>query len=74
MEKNLSDLIAALEIFKSYEDNGSLLGFEQETIYVYISPDVVSEVDKKRLEELGFEPTDGDPDYEDTFISMSYGL
>lgn len=49
-------LIEALQIFLKYGDPDYPTCCEHDTLFVLIDPNVVSEEDKKQLEELGFVP------------------
>ena len=51
----MKDLIEALNIFLKYKNKAYPISCEHDTLYINgISPEDVSEEDKKRLEELGF--------------------
>ena len=70
----MDDLIRALQILRKYmkDDNYGLQSpttCEHDMLFVNtVSPDEVSEEDKKELEKLGFEP------YEDfAFVSYRFG-
>ena len=63
------DLIKAMEIFKTYDNPYSPFHCKHDTLCVMVSPDKVSEEDKKRLSELGFEVDKGN----DTFYSFRFG-
>lgn len=72
MEENLNSLdalIEALNIFRNYNNESFPTTCEHDVLIVNkVSPDMVSEVDKQRLEQLGFVP------YEDFgFISYRFG-
>lgn len=46
--------IEAMEIFSKYTDGDFFFGCEHDELYVFVSPDDVSEDDKSKLDELGF--------------------
>ena len=71
MPEGLDGLIRALQIFRKYGNPYSPTHCEHDTLLVCISPDVVSEKDKKELEELGFHA--GSDFTDDCFQSFRYG-
>lgn len=50
----MEDLIKALQIFLKYENKMYPTYCEHDVLYVDIDPSVVSDEDKKTLDELGF--------------------
>ncbi len=66
----MSKLIEALQIFLKYGDPDYPTHCEHDKLIICISPEVVSEEDKKKLEELSFHSEDEDGDY---FYSFKYG-
>lgn len=67
--KGFDALIAALTIFKKYENPSFPTHCEHDTLFVCVENSKVSDEDKKRLDELGFTP-DGDSGY---FVSYRFG-
>lgn len=65
----MKHLIEALQIFLKYTDRPFPTGCEHDVLYVYVSPDDVSEEDTALLQELGF---DADRSL-DNFYSFKYG-
>lgn len=65
----MEQLIEALQIFLKYGNPDYPTHCEHDELTVDINPELVSEEDKVKLEELGFI---ADPDYED-FKSSKYG-
>lgn len=63
------ELIEALQLLAKYETPAFPTGCEHDILRVYISPDKVSDEDKKKLAELGFE---ADEDL-DCFYSYKFG-
>lgn len=63
----MSNLIEALQIFLKYGDPIRPTHCEHDTLHVCIDPALVSEEDKTRLEELGFDAS------EECFYSYRYG-
>lgn len=63
----LSKLIEALNIFLTYGDVDFPTHCEHDELTVCVMPDKVSDADKKRLEELGFNVGDC------SFTSFRYG-
>ncbi|MFA5132550.1 MAG: hypothetical protein WC444_04510 [Candidatus Paceibacterota bacterium] len=61
----ISGLIEALNIFKKYainehgEEKSYVTSAEHDVIYVNVDPENVRDEDKKRLEELGWNPDEG---------------
>lgn len=68
----MNDLIKALQIFLQYGNPDSPCHCEHDTLYIDIDRDLVSEDDKKKLDELGFFISE-DSEYEPGFISFRYG-
>lgn len=66
---SLSKLIEALNIFLKYQDMPSPTYCSHDKLTVCIDPAIVSEEDKKQLEELGFFSDES----EDCFYSFKYG-
>ena len=66
-ESRVKNLIEALTIFSKYTDTEWPTCCEHDTLYVLVDPKLVSEEDKKRLDELGFVPGD------EEFHSYRYG-
>lgn len=64
----MKDLIEALTILLKYGDPYSPTHCEHDEMWIMIDPDIVSEEDKIRLEELGV--TDAE---DGTFRSFRYG-
>lgn len=60
----MSDLIKALQIFLKYGDPYSPTHCDHDALWVNIDPHIVSEEDKKILDDLGFFPDD--------FMFLSY--
>jgi len=58
-KKGLGELIEALQIFSKYTDKSYCYGAEHDEFYVWVEPELVSDEDKVRLEEIGFIPEDG---------------
>jgi hypothetical protein len=67
----MDQLIEALQILRKYDNPDSPTHCEHDVLYVGVSPDLVSELDIQRLDELGFIPGSGD--YEDCFLSYRFG-
>lgn len=65
----MEQLIEALQIFLKYSNEDYPTGCEHDVLYIYVDPDVVTEEDKQRLEELGFSPAD----FGGAFESTKYG-
>lgn len=63
----MKDLIEALQIFLKYGNPDYPTHCEHDTMYVMIDPELVSDEDKARLDELGF--SEGD----NNFYSYQYG-
>lgn len=56
----IKQLIEALQIFAKYvNDNDYITHCEHDELYVVVKEEKVSEKDKKRLKELGFDIKDG---------------
>jgi hypothetical protein len=65
----MSKLIQALQIFLKYGDPSHPTHCEHDLLSIMIDPNIVSDEDKKSLEQLGFyEASDGE-----NFISHKYG-
>lgn len=54
----MDDLIEALTIFRKYSNEKWPTSCNHDELSVFVDPDVVSDDDKKRLEELSFKPDD----------------
>ena len=67
----MEKLIKALQILLKYGNPDYPTHCEHDILYVAINPDVVSEEDKKELEELGFHHEDSQ--VEGVFYSYRYG-
>jgi hypothetical protein len=65
----MEDLIKALNIFLKYGNPPYPTHCEHDTLLVMIDPKLVSEEDKKELEELGFNTYEGN----DYFSSFKFG-
>lgn len=65
----MDDLIEALKIFKKYTDAEYPCWCIQDEFHICVDPDEVSDEDKEKLEELGFEVDD----YSNDFCSFKYG-
>ena len=65
----MDELIQALQIFSKYTDKLYPTGCEHDELYVYVSPDDVSEEDITLLDALGFVEDRGS----DRFYSFKYG-
>jgi len=65
----MKDLIKALQIFAKYTDTEWPTNCEHDILYIMVSPNQVSDEDKVRLEELGFDADEG----LDNFSSFKYG-
>ena len=62
-------LIAAFTIFKKYSDTNWPTHCEHDILYVIVNPEDVSEDDKAKLSDLGFQP-DEDGEH---FSSFAFG-
>ncbi len=71
----MEDLIKALQIFIKYGNNKYPTACEHDVLYVNISPEIVSDEDKKTLDKLGFfcVDDDGEPLESGCFESFKYG-
>lgn len=70
----MDKLIEALQIFRKYGNPEYPTHCEHDVLYICgIDSEGVSEEDKKKLEELEFFASEGDPDYEGCFYSFHYG-
>lgn len=65
----MTQLIEALQIFLKYADEDYPTGCEHDVLYVYVDPDVVTQEDVEKLEELGFSPAQ----FGGAFESTKYG-
>jgi DNA-binding protein YbaB len=65
----MEDLIKALQIFLKYGNKKYPTSCEHDILYVGIDPSIVSDEDKKTLDELGFFVDDEN----DCFASFKYG-
>ena len=65
----MEDLIKALQIILKYENKMYPTSCEHDVLYVDVDPSIVSEKDKKTLDELGFFVDDEN----DCFASFKYG-
>jgi hypothetical protein len=65
----MEDLIKALQIFLKYGNKNYPTFCEHDILYVDVDPSVVSDEDKKVLDELGFFVDDEN----DCFASFKYG-
>lgn len=63
----MEDLIKALQIFLKYGNPKWPTHCEHDVLYVDIDPEIVSDDDKKILDELGFFPSKETPDGFDSF-------
>jgi len=64
----MEDLIKALQIFLKYGNPKYPMACEHDALYVAIDANLVSDEDKKTLDELGFHPGEYD-----MFESFRYG-
>lgn len=64
----MDELIEAFQIFRKYSDEKRPTHCEHDVLTVCVDPAIVSDEDKKRLDELGF--FDGE---EECFISYRFG-
>lgn len=53
----MKDLIEALTIFMKYDDDDNV-HCEHDELYICIDPEIVSDEDKIRLDQLSFRPND----------------
>lgn len=67
----MDDLIEALILFAKYDQPMYPTHCEHDTLYVCIDPDLVSEEDKAKLDELGF--IRGEEWDEPCFMSFRFG-
>lgn len=65
----MEDLIEALQIFLKYGNKKCPTSCEHDILYVDVDPSIVSDKDKKTLDELGFFFVDEN----DCFASFKYG-
>lgn len=65
----MEDLIKALQIFLKYGNKKYPTSCEYDILYVDVDPSIVSDKDKKTLDELGFFVDDEN----DCFASFKYG-
>ena len=63
----MEDLIKALQIFLKYGNPRWPTHCEHDVLHVDIDPEIVSDEDKKTLNELGFFPSEETPDGFDSF-------
>lgn len=63
----MKDLIEALQIFLKYENPEYPTNCSHDELFVNINPDLVSQEDKNKLKELGFDPC------ENGFHSYKFG-
>jgi hypothetical protein len=70
----MDDLIEALQIFRKYTNCERPTSCENNILYVDCNPALVSVVDKKRLDELGFVPESVWSHHNDCFASYRFGL
>ena len=54
MKNGFDDMIEACKIFKKYKDCKFPFNCNHDELYVAVDPELVSNEDKKQLEELGF--------------------
>lgn len=66
----MSDLIQALQIFLKYGDPKYPTHCEHDSLFVGMDPNVVSDEDKKALDELGFFVASDEPE---GFTSFRFG-
>ncbi len=66
----MNDLIEALQIFLKYGDPYAPFNCDHDVLWVNIDPDLVSDEDKARLDELSFFIGE---EYEGGFTSFRYG-
>ena len=64
----MNDLIEALQILAKYGNPVNPTNCSHDELFVNISPSLVTEQDKERLEELSFSPSD-----DDGFNSFRFG-
>lgn len=69
-EGTISELIEALDIFKSYGDKLWPTHCEHDVLLVTVDPEVVSDKDKARLDALGFFVGE---EYPECFTSFRFG-
>ena len=50
----MDDLIEALQIFRKYSDTKYPTNCEHDTLYVDVNPELLSDEDIKKLDDLGF--------------------
>lgn len=67
----MEDLIEALQILSKYGNPEWPTHCGHDVLYVDIDPELVSDEDTKRLDELGFFPSD--EGMGDTFMSYKFG-
>lgn len=68
----MKDLIEALQIFLKYTDSKYPTNCSHDMLWVNVDPELVSDEDKARLDELGFFVSE-DYDYAEGFCSFRYG-
>jgi hypothetical protein len=59
----MDDLIEALQIMAKYDKPDYPTHCEHDNLHVAVDPELVSEEDKARLDELGFFPDDENPGF-----------
>lgn len=64
----MDDLIEALTILRKYENPAFPTNCEHDTLWVNVDSGLVSDEDKRRLDQLGFFPAD-----EGGFMSFKFG-
>lgn len=68
----MEELIEALQILSKYDNPTYPTHCEHDMLYVDVSPELVSNEDKKKLEDMGFFVSEDDV-YSDGFTSFRYG-
>lgn len=66
----MDDLIKALQIFRKYTNTKYPTQCAHDTLYVNVDPELVSDEDKQKLDELGFFVSE---EYDESFASFRYG-
>lgn len=66
----MEKLIEALQIFLKYGNPDFPTHCEHDVLFVDINPELVSEEDLKKLDEIGFYPSEENPE---GFISYKFG-
>jgi len=67
----MKELIEAFQIFLKYSSDPYPTHCEHDVMYVNVNPEIVSEEDKKRLEDLGF--NSGNGEVPEVFYSYKFG-